>query len=111
MPHIKNTKNLLIELVSLSTPRARLWFWALATTVIFLLPYRFFENLSIWQHLGWENAPSIGLTRAYWLLIHGDISAAWDRNRLIFVVIAVGAPLLIMDMYKIARSRTNKVTP
>lgn len=108
MPYVKNAKNLCIELVSLSTPRARLCFWALATTIIFLLPYRFFENLSLWQRIGWDSAPSIGLTRAYWLLIHGDIAAAWERNSVIFVVIAIGIPILIMDAYKLVLSKNNK---
>lgn len=103
-------KGLFIELISLSTPRARIIFWALATAIIFVLPYRFFENLSLWQRLGWDSAPSIGLTRAYWLLIHGDIAAAWERNSLIFVVVAVGVPMLIRDAYTLVRSKTSKYT-
>lgn len=98
---ISKIKSIIVELISLTTPRARLCFWALATAVIFVLPYRLFANLSLWQRLGWHSAPSIGLTRAYWLLIHGDISGAWHRNKLIFVVIAVGFPVLTLDLYKI----------
>lgn len=97
-----------IELISLSTPRARLCFWATVTFIIIVLPYRFFENLSLWQRLGWDSAPSIGLTRAYWLLIHGDISGAWGRNRLIFAVVAVGLPILIIDFYKIVKNSPYK---
>lgn len=102
------TKANIVELMSLSTPRARLVFWALATALIFILPYRLFENVSLWKRLGWESAPSVGLTRAYWLLIHGDASGAWARNKLIFVVIAVGLPILAIDVYKIINSHNNK---
>ncbi len=108
---VHTVKESFIELISLSSPRARLGFWVLATMVIFLLPYRFFENLSLWQRLGWESAPSIGLTRAYWLLIHGDIAAAWQRNNLIFAVIAVGVPLLLFDVFKLIRSNKQYNTP
>lgn len=109
MSYLSKAKNWLIELVSLSTPQAQLWFWGLATVIIFFLPYRFFENISLWQRLGWDSAPSIGLTRAYWLLIHGDVAAAWDRNRLIFLIIAIGVPLLLIDIYKIIfRNKKSK---
>ena len=97
-----------IELISLSTARSRLVFWGLATVVTFFLPYRFFENISLWQRLGWDSAPSIGLTRAYWLLIHGNPAAAYDRNWLIFVVIAVGLPLLLADAYRVYTAYRRK---
>lgn len=101
---IKKIQNALVELISLSTPRSRLCLWAIATIAIFILPYRFFENISLWQRLGWDTAPSIGLTRAYWLLIHGDIIAAWHRNRYIYAVVAVGAVILTIDVYKIIKN-------
>lgn len=95
----------LLELVSLSTPRSRISFWAIITVIIFILPYRFFEHISLWQRIGWDSAPSIGLTRSYWLLIHGQPNAAWDKNRLIFAVIFVGTIILIIDIYKIVKTK------
>lgn len=104
MKQINIARKSFIELISLSSPRSRLSFWLIATLIIYFLPYSFFKNLSIWGFMGWDNAPSIGLTRAYWLLIHGDIAGAFERNKLIFAVLIVGAPIIIIDLYKIIKS-------
>ncbi len=104
MKFIYTFKQLFIELISLSTPYSRLLFWLIATVIIYILPYSFFENLSIWGLIGWDNAPSIGLTRAYWLFIHGDIAGALERNKLIFAVLIVGIPILIIDLYGIIKN-------
>ena len=100
-------RKLLLELISLSTPRARLSFWALITFVIYILPYKLFENLSLWKNLGWDSAPSVGLTRAYWLLIHNDVTGAWNKNKLIFVVITIGGVILFIDLFKLISSYKN----
>ncbi|MBP9812984.1 DUF2752 domain-containing protein [Candidatus Saccharibacteria bacterium] len=97
-------KRFFIELISLSTPRGRLSFWALATVIIYMLPYKLIGNLSLWQKIGIENAPSIGLTRAYWLFIRGDFAAAWSRNKLIYLVVVVGGIVLVIDLYKLYKS-------
>ncbi|MDZ7786173.1 MAG: DUF2752 domain-containing protein [Candidatus Saccharibacteria bacterium] len=75
----------------------------LASFVIFFSQYHWFENLSLWKNLGWESAPSIGLTRAYWLLLHGDVQAAWERNWLIFPVLLILAMIFMRDLYKRVR--------
>lgn len=70
---------------------------AVITCLVFVVPYAWLNNLSLWQALGWESAPSIGLTRAYWLLIHGDPIAAWDRNPLIYAVLSVLGVIIAKD--------------
>lgn len=72
-----------------------LFFGGVTLTLLFI-PYQWLGNLSLWQTLGIPS-PSIGLTRAYWKLIHGDPVGAFQRNPLILAVIAVGVPLLIAD--------------
>lgn len=79
--------------------------WGGLTIVIFCVPYQWLAGLSLWQRLGWESAPSIGLTRAYWLLIHGDPVAAWQRNGLIYAVCAVGACMLAHDTIILLKNR------
>jgi hypothetical protein len=98
----------LIEIIGLQTARGRLLFFAVASIAIFLAPYSFLSRLSIWQHLGWDSAPSIGLTRAYWHLMHLDVSAAWVRNPLIFAVLLIGLPMLARDGYRTAKWLTRR---
>jgi hypothetical protein len=97
-------KKLVVETVGLQTPRGRLLFFGIVSTGIFLAPYSWLSHLSLWQYIG-VNSPSIGLTRAYWRLLHGDVAGAYERNPLIFVVLAVGVPLLVFDIIKLARAR------
>lgn len=79
--------------------------WAALTLVIFVSPYVWLENLSLWQMIGFDSAPSIGLTRSYWLLLHGDVAAAWERNPLIFAVLTVGLPILLNDLRIVIRDK------
>lgn len=103
---MRRLPRLLFEVVGLQTPRGRLIFFALASLAIFVVPFHLLGQLSIWQRLGIP-APSIGLTRAYWHLLHLDPGAAWDRNPLIFAVLAVGLPLLAKDAYKLHKNRAR----
>lgn len=89
---------LAVEIIGLQTARGRLLFFGIVTLLVFLAPYEMLGNLSIWQHLGIPS-PSIGLTRAYWKLIHLDPAGAWERNKLIYLILAVGIPLLLRDCY------------
>ena len=76
--------------------------------MIFIVPYHWLNNLSLWQLLDIPS-PSIGLTRAYWKLIHLDPVGAFERNALIYVVIAIGLPILIVDVsHYISSKRYNK---
>lgn len=88
------------EVITLGTARGRVLAWALASVVIFSVPYYWLNDLSLWQHLGWHGAPSIGLTRAYWLLLHAQPVHAWQRNWLIAPVCVIGVPLIVNDMLR-----------
>lgn len=96
-----------VEIVGLQTARGRLLFFAIASLGIFLAPYDWLAHLSLWQHLGIQ-APSIGLTRAYWRLMHGDIFGAFERNPLIFIVLAIGLSLLALDIRKLIKQRPRR---
>ncbi|MFZ1483593.1 MAG: DUF2752 domain-containing protein [Candidatus Saccharimonadales bacterium] len=73
--------------------------------LIFIAPYAWLASLSLWQRLGFEGAPSVGLTRAYWHVLHLDFYAAWERNKLIYLVLAIGLPLLVRDIMLIQRHK------
>lgn len=102
---MKRLGKLAIEIIGLQSARGRLVFFCIVTVIIFLLPYSLLGNLSIWQRIGLEWAPSIGLTRAYWLVLHLDFAAAWQKNPLIYAVLAIGLPLLGKDILSLRQYR------
>lgn len=89
---------ILLDTIGLRTPAGRLLFFAVASIIIFVVPQSFLGGLSLWERIGFDNAPSVGLTRAYQYILHGDLSAAWQRNPMIFLVLAIGVPLLVKDL-------------
>ena len=100
---------LFIEIAGLQTARGRLLFFLIVTLAVAIVPYAWLGNLSLWQLLGIPS-PSIGLTRAYWKILHGDPVGAFMRNPLIYVVLAVGLPLLIIDIRTYLRARATTQT-
>jgi hypothetical protein len=86
----------------LQSARGRLLFFIIITAAVFIAPYDWLGHLSLWQALHIPS-PSIGLTRAYHLLLHGDIVGAWRRNQLIFIVLIIGAPLLLRDTWLVLK--------
>jgi len=95
----------ILDIIGLRTPAGRLIFFGVASVVIFVTPRGLLSELSLWARIGFDNAPSIGLTRAYQSVLHGDLAAAWLRNPLIFAVLAIGLPLLTRDIWRLAVRR------
>lgn len=104
---MRNLLQQTIEAIGLQTSTGRLLFFLIATIVIFLLPVSALAEFSIWQKLG-VPSPSIGLTRAYHHILHGNIDFAWQQNRLIFVVLLIGLPLLAKDVYNVSKKIAQK---
>lgn len=96
------------EFVGLNSPRGRITVIGLITVLVFLAPYRWLGNLSLLQALGWHSAPSIGLTRAYHLLLHGHFDAAWTRNHLIYPVVLIFGSIIVSDCFKIFSVSSKK---
>lgn len=97
--------NLALEVIGLQTPRGRIG----AFLVVFLigaamsldiLPW--VPNLSVYAALGIPS-PSIGLTRAFVQLLNGDMAAAYDRNWLIFPIVAIAALIFVRDLRRIIK--------
>lgn len=106
---LKKLGDLILEILGLSSSRGRVIFFVLVSTAIFLEPPAWPITFSVWQHLGIE-APSIGLTRAYRYVLHGEFVQAWQQNKLIFVVIVVGGAVIAKDMLTLLR-KYKKVAP
>jgi Protein of unknown function (DUF2752) len=96
-----------LRVLNLDSPTKRLATWAVLSTIIFLAPFSWLQHLSLWQRLGLDWAPSIGLTRAYWHLLHGNPASAWQINPLIYAVITVGLPMLGRDICRVMQIRTT----
>jgi hypothetical protein len=96
-------RTVFLETIALQSPRGRIIFAVLAITFIYLSPYHWFENLSLYKRAGLTWVPSIGLTRAFWHLTHGNLVAAWERNWLIFPILFVGLSIILLDIYKLLR--------
>ncbi len=100
----------LVECISLKTPKGRLTTFLVITILVFFAPYNRLSHLSAWPMLGWKSAPSIGLTRAYHLFLHGKILLAWHRNWLIYPVITIWVFILAKDMIKIYQQKRFKLS-
>jgi hypothetical protein len=103
MKNLSKYASKILQLCTLSTPSQRLLVWAILTLLIFFSEFNWLENLSLYKRIGLDWVPSIGLTRAYWLLLHGNISAAVEMNPLIVPVIIAGGTLLIKDVRSLRR--------
>ncbi|MDZ7744595.1 MAG: DUF2752 domain-containing protein [Candidatus Saccharibacteria bacterium] len=100
-------KSKLLNVVGLQTPAGRLVAFAAVTAFVYVTSVfriTWIPNLSLYKYLG-INAPSIGLTRAFRLLINGDVSGAWQMNWLIFPVVAIVLGIVIIDITKLMRKK------
>ena len=86
-----------LSVLSLSTPKHRIITWATLTVAIYVSKFEWLAGLSLYQRVGWEWMPSVGLTRAYWLISHGQFGEAYQMNPLIFPILLIGGGLLIRD--------------
>jgi hypothetical protein len=98
----------LVHLLTLSTAKARICAWLIVSTCMFIVPYGWLTDLSLWQRLGWDGAPSVGLTRAYWLTLHGQPADAWHRNWLIVPVLVIGLVIIVCDLVSLRSTATVK---
>lgn len=88
-----------LNFLTLQKPESRLGFFGLVTFLLYLVPYNTLEkaHLSLYERLDIPS-PSIGLTRAYWKLIRADFDGAWDKNKLVYPVVAIVLYLIIHDI-------------
>lgn len=101
--------SLVIEIISLQTPRGRLLAFAGILGVGCLLALGVFSlpNLSIYSWLGIPS-PSIGLTRASLHLLQGEVAAAYEQNWLVFPVIAIVAAIMAADIWRLVESKREE---
>ena len=99
-----------MDFLTLQKPEFRLGFFGLVTMVLLVTPYQFLEqhHLSLYERLHIPS-PSIGLTRAYWKLIHGDFSGAWQRNKLIYAVVCIVLGIVVKDILELISKRPSEL--
>lgn len=102
----------LISLISLQTPISRILVIASITTFLYIVRYQTLlsiPTISVYSRLNLP-LPSIGLTRAYWFLIHGKYYSAWQMNKLIYLVALVIFIIIVIDSTNLILSLKNKKT-
>ena len=102
----------LSDMIGLQKPGPRLVMVLLLHCLLLIVTYKALEGagLSLFGRLDIPS-PSIGLTRAYWLLLHGNINAAYAMNPLIFIVAPVIWALIFKDIYTLAHYRKTLKLP
>lgn len=100
MGNLSLRNNPVIDVIGLQTPRGRLIFFAGVTFFIFMLSFEGLQalpDISLYKRFGIPS-PSIGLTRAFWHILHGDFISAYTQNRLIYPVLLVIAGIILNDI-------------
>ncbi len=95
------------NLIGLQTPASRLFVLGGGSLLLALISYGTLVSIptiSLYDRLGIP-APSIGLTRAYSQLLHGNLQAAWQTNPLVVAAAAAIAGIMITDIRQFWRSR------
>lgn len=106
-----NLKTHFLNTVGLQTPIARLGVIGIGTLGLYVISYSALlklPTLSVFSRLQIPS-PSIGLTRAYWYLIHGQFANAWRMNKLIYIVAVVLVVLVTKDILSFRKSRNTKI--
>ncbi len=113
----RSLRNRAVNLIGLQTPPARLFVVLGGSLFLLIIPYNLLVSMpsvSLFSNTG-INSPSIGLTRAYWLLLHTRISDAWAMNPLIFLAIipityiATSDTRLIVKSYRARKGTTEAI--
>lgn len=102
-------KTHLLNTIGLQTPIARLAVIAIGTLGLYIISYSTLLGLptiSVYSRLQIPS-PSIGLTRAYWYLIHGQFANAWRMNKLIYIVALVLVGLVTKDVLSLKKRNTK----
>lgn len=103
---------LLLEFVSLSTPRAVVVTLSSIIAVLALWPSDGLQYLpvrSVWVYVFHVEPYSTGITRALNHLLHGDVRAAWGFNRLVVVVFPLILGLIAVNAVRWRRGMQRSV--
>jgi Protein of unknown function (DUF2752) len=81
----------------------RVWVTLLAPFVLLLLPVDFFdhgESICLSKQLAGLECPACGLTRGVMHFVHLDFAAAWQFNKITFLVVPLMFPLWVKALYE-----------
>lgn len=116
MSRFTNIKHFLFDLLSFNTPQARVINFSLIFLLAALVPtdkLHYLPVRSIWKEVFHIEPYSVGLTRAMSRLFHGDLTGAWNFNKLVFPVFLVMSFLLVINLIKSIKyyKETGKIYP
>jgi hypothetical protein len=102
-----NLKKFLGDLISFNTPRAIVFNLGLILIILAIIPtdkLHYLPIRSVYENIFRFTPYSSGMTRALSSLLHGDISSAWNYNKLVFVVLATIIILIITNINRSVNS-------
>jgi len=103
--NLKGTKKIL-EIISLSNPKLRIFTFLIILFLLFIIPLDFLNalpNLSLCSQILGKFCYSIGLTRGVSCLLKGDFYCGADYNLLSIPVLITMILIIIADFFKIKR--------
>ncbi|MBL7054502.1 DUF2752 domain-containing protein [Candidatus Woesearchaeota archaeon] len=117
--NFKKIKSVFLDIISFGTPQAKVFNLSSVLVIFsvvptgslnylpircvfkhFLLPLIFNGNCPADGVFAQCNCPACGMTRAMSRLLHGDISGAYNFNKLIFIVFFVIVSLIVINLVK-----------
>ena len=106
--------NLLIEIISLSNPKSRIFLFLFILLILILIPISILEalpNLSICSHLLGKHCYSVGITRGVSSLLKGDFEQSLEYNLLAPLVLLTIIILIVIDLFRLKRIWKNPSNP
>ncbi len=104
----KKALYIFISLVSLNTPLSRSIIFSSGLAILALLPTSklgFLPLRSVYESLFHWKLYSYGLTRSLSMILHGEFLAAWELNKLAYLVLIIVFILLINDIHGLYKNR------
>ena len=102
-----NLKKFLGDLISFNTPRAIVFNLSIILIILAIIPtdkLHYLPIRSVYENVFGFMPYSSGLTRALSSLLHGNLSGAWNYNKLVFVVLATTIILIVTNINRSVNS-------
>lgn len=88
--------------------KIRIWATFLAPFLLWLLPASFFddgESVCLSVQLAGMECYACGMTRAVMHFIHFEFAAAWDFNKIVFIVMPIFFLVWVKSIYEIQEKK------
>ncbi|MCL5432708.1 MAG: DUF2752 domain-containing protein [Patescibacteria group bacterium] len=98
---VKSKKEFILDLIGLSTQKGRIFVFSFCLVFLVLYPTSYLKYLpvrSIWENVFHFVPYSSGMLRSLSMIAHLNFQAAWNLNKISFIVFFLILFLLIKDL-------------